>query len=340
MITHFKSGLSQIKADEDLVNRTELYLKNELNKQQKNNIKFSHIKLYSKAKLIIACFAFLIVAAGTGAYAYYITPVSYLSIDINPSIELGINKIGKVIKSEGYNNDGNMILKNTKIIGKNVESSVKFLVSSAVCSGYINDDGSTVISITSETDDSSTAEKLKNKAESGAIVALNENGKTAVIYKDNVSLSLHEKAKKIGITAGKLNLINKLQSVDPTSTIESYKDASVKEIMNAIKNNKVKNNDDTDEVNNNIENNKGKDTADSNPSNYDKDGDDEPNNKNNSTTDDKNVNNPKKENENAENAKNDNSIKHVPKNNMNIAEPEDKTDRNDNKDSKGDEDRD
>ncbi len=317
MITHFKSGLSQIKAEDDLINRTEMYLKNKLSKQRNNSLIFFHTKLYFKTKLAFACFAFLIVAAGTGAYAYYMTPVSYLSIDINPSIELGVNKFGKVIKAEGYNSDGDTILKNTKIAGKNVESSVKFLVSSAAGSGYINDDGSTVISITSETDDSDTAEKLENEAESGANIALDENGKAAIIYKDNVSLSLREKAKEIGITAGKLNLINKLQSVDPTATVESYKGASVKEIMKAIKNNKVKNNADTDEESN-IDN-KEKSRDDSNPSIDDKD--DELSNKNKRAEDDKNVKNQKKESENAED---DNSFKRVPENNINIDASEDK----------------
>lgn len=319
MIKHFKSALNQIKAEEDLVNRTELYLKNKFSKHRSNSLFFFHAKSYFKAKLVIICLTFLIVAAGTGSYAYYMTPISYLSIDINPSIELGVNIFGKVVRAEGYNKDGNMILKNIKIAGKNVESSVKFIVSSAVYGGYINDDGSTIIAITSETDNLSTAEKLENEAESGTNFALKENGKAAVIYKYNVPLSIHEKAKQIGITAGKLNLINKLQSVDPTASIESFKDVSVKEIMKAFKIRNIEKNADNDKKNINIDNEE-KDKNVSKPS-YDIKED----HNNKKVADEKNVTNQKKEGKNSEN---DNTNEHVPENNIKIDEFEDKGDSN------------
>ena len=242
MITHFKSALNKIEAEEELVSRTEEYLRNALNESQEvKNVKVTKGSLFSlNKKLVVAfCLVFLFVTAGsTGAYSYYKTPVSYLSIDINPSVELGVNKFGKVVTVEGYNDDGKKILEGIDVKGVNVTSAVKLVIGSADSNGYIDSDGSTVIAVTSETDDPSTATKIQDAAEEGVNQVLEENGKTAVVYKENVPLSLNKEAKELGVTAGKLNLIKKLQEVDETATVKQYKDVSVKEIVRTIQDNK------------------------------------------------------------------------------------------------------
>lgn len=242
MITHFKSALNKIEAEEELVSRTEEYLRNALNESQEvKNVKVTKGSLFSlNKKLVVAfCLIFLFVTAGsTGAYSYYKTPVSYLSIDINPSVELGVNKFGKVVTVEGYNDDGKKILEGIDVTGVNVTGAVKLVIGSADSNGYIDSDGSTVIAVTSETDDPSIATKIQDAAEEGVNQVLEENGKTAVVYKENVPLSLNKEAKELGVTAGKLNLIKKLQEVDETATVEQYKDVSVKEIVRTIQDNK------------------------------------------------------------------------------------------------------
>lgn len=63
--------------------------------------------------------------------------------------------------------------------------------------------------------------------------------KDAVLHTDNVALARRDDARDLGITPGKLNLIQKLQAVDPTVVVDDYKDATVKSIMSAIKSNSV-----------------------------------------------------------------------------------------------------
>jgi hypothetical protein len=261
MITRFKSALNQIKAEDELISKTEMYLKHSLEKEEESNFsKFINWRLFNmNKKLIVAtCLAVLVVGgSGTGAYAYYKTPVSYLSLDINPSVELGVNSFDKVVEVEAYNEDGEKILEGVDVLGSNVTNAVNALVSSAADNGYIDEDGSTVVSVTSETDNTDTATELETEAENGANEALEENEKVAVINKDNVALARRDEARELGITPGKLNLINKLQAVDPTATVEMYKDASVKDIMKSIKNNKNKGN---------VNNNENVDNSDENES--------------------------------------------------------------------------
>jgi len=172
-----------------------------------------------------------ILAVGGGAGAYYRTPQSYLSLDINPSIELGVNSFGKVVKVEAYNADGEKVLDGTDVVGSTVDEATAVLVTSTGANGYIAGDGSTIIALTSETDDDNTADELETDAESGANNALEQAGYTAEVHKNRISLSLREDAIAAGITPGKLNLIHKLQAADPTATVDAYKSASVTEII-------------------------------------------------------------------------------------------------------------
>jgi len=239
MITNFKSALNKIKAEEELVKKTEKYLKETLIKNEKSKID-DYINwggFYMKKKFLVAAsLAVLCLGGSTGAYAYYQTPVSYLSLDINPSVELGINAFDKVVQVEAYNEDGEKILEEVDVIGSDVTEAVGELVSSADNNGYIAEDGSTVVSVTTETDNEEVATELETVAEEGVNSALEETEKEVVVHKDNIALARRDEARKLGITPGKLNLIQKLQAVDPDATVEEYKDASVNEIMKTIKN--------------------------------------------------------------------------------------------------------
>jgi len=144
---------------------------------------------------------------------------------------LGVNAFDKVVTAEGYNQDGELILSGTDVIGSDLDDAVSTLISSAADNGFVAEDGSTVISLTSETDDAEEAAELTAEAQDGANEALEETGAEAVIEKDNVALERRDEARALQITPGKLNLIEKLMAADPTATVDQYKGASVKEIM-------------------------------------------------------------------------------------------------------------
>lgn len=322
MITRFKSALDKIEAEEELINKTEDFLRATLNKKQ--NVKLvgatkSSLLSINRRLAIVACFVFLFVGVGsTGAYAYYKTPVSYLSLDINPSVELGINAFGKVIKVQGYNYDGEKVLEGIKMEGYDVTKAVKVFVESADNNGYIASDGSTVIAVTSETDNIDLATEIQNAAETGANQSLEENGKSAVIYKDNVPLTFNKEARELGVTPGKLNLIKKLQELDKTVTVEEYKNVSVKDIMKNIQDSKDGNN----TKNSDLENNKKEeDTNNSNKENGD-------------SKEQENINNNNKGNENnktQENTNNNGNGNNKEQENTNSSDKEnDKTNSSDN----------
>ena len=174
----------------------------------------------------------LILAGFTGVYAYQ-KPVSFVSLDINPSMELVVNVFDVVVSAKAYNNDGEKVWEDLDVEGGSVEEAINEIVNSAIADGYVEEDGTSVISITTETDDGEGSGELKEAAEEGVDNALEENETEEEIEKDNVALERRDEARELGITPGKLNPIQKLQAVNPEATIEEFKDSSVKEIIAA-----------------------------------------------------------------------------------------------------------
>lgn len=230
METRFKSALNRITASDDLKETTRAYVSGTL-ASNIAPVRKSQKSLFARRAVAAACALLLVSSISGGAYAYYKTPVSYLSLDINPSVELGVNGFGNVVSATAYNNDGRAILAGQDVKGSSVKEAVSKLVQSAAQKGFVADDGSTVIAVTSETDNGSTAAHLEDAAAQGADDAVKAEGDTASVQKENVALERRDEARKLGITPGKLNLIEKLQALDPTITVDQYKDAKVTDIM-------------------------------------------------------------------------------------------------------------
>lgn len=97
-----QNSMKKIQASEELKKNTLQYLNRQQNKPNRY-----HVHSMRRFVLAALCFFFLL---GAGGYFVSIRPVSYISIDVNPSIELGINRFGKVVSAAAYNKDGEDIL--------------------------------------------------------------------------------------------------------------------------------------------------------------------------------------------------------------------------------------
>lgn len=157
---------------------------------------------------------------------------TYLWVDINPSIELAISGQGQVVQATAYNDDGKTVLQGQHLEGLSVEDAVADIVDIAAQKGYVAEDGSSIIEIsTPENNDTQTNQKVQRLAQKGVDRAIKKRQMLAAVVTDNVAQVRIQEARKIGITPGKLNLIQKLQAADPTVKVEDVKDQSVKDIM-------------------------------------------------------------------------------------------------------------
>lgn len=220
--------------------RIEKSIKKKTGYYNKDNRSIDKIKnilggILMKKNIALALSLGVILSLAGGGYAYARNPVAYVSMDINPSVELGVNAFEKVVSVEAYNEDGEKILKDTDLVKSNIDDAVSIVISNAISQGYINEDGSSAIEITTATDKEKVATKLDEYLKDVAEETLNDNNLEAEVETEKVALARRDEARKLGLTPGKLNLIEKLQELDPTINVEDYKDSSVKEIQKKTK---------------------------------------------------------------------------------------------------------
>ena len=221
--------------------------------------KSSKFRNINKLVMCSALAAMIAIAGGITLWAYR-TPYSYVSLDVNPSIEYSLNRFDKVISITAVNDDGQEILnrlKLDKLENENIEDAVAETVNQISKDGYFDNsidndiEGGIIIATSGEYLEKSDelAEKLQKSLEN----EIEEIGEDIKLEAISVGLERVQKAKELGVTPGKLNLVEKLQnsSANPESIIvEEWLNKPVKDIMRAIKENrkaKVEQNETSDE---------------------------------------------------------------------------------------------
>lgn len=211
------------------------YVVGEVLIMKENNSK----KISMKFIITMASAIAIIVLGSVGAYAYY-TPVSYVSLDVNPSVEYSVNRFDRVLKAKGVNEDGKQLIEDLNLNGKSIDEAISQTVDTLIDNGYITDDGTGEIVIAASNDDLEKSEELASELKDTAAEEIAEQGKTANIEAMTVGKQRVDEAKELGVTPGKLNLVEKLKKSSTTPDeidIQEWLNKPVKEIQTAIKNN-------------------------------------------------------------------------------------------------------
>jgi hypothetical protein len=201
------------------------------------------VRLTKKIAAIAASAAALVVfSVGSWAYA---SPYSYVSLDVNPSIEYTLNRFDRVLSVKAVNDDGEEILKEIDLDDlqyKNIEEAMTKTVEQISELGYFENtadqdiDAGIIIAISGK--DTQKADELAQDLQQMVEQKIEENGEEVLVEAFSVGLERVEKARELGVTPGKLNLVEKLQAAsgDPESiNIDEWLAKPVKEIMKATK---------------------------------------------------------------------------------------------------------
>jgi len=171
--------------------------------------------------------AVVLAAVFIGGLAYYQMPVNFISLDINPSLELGINAFDRVVAVEAVNGDGLQLVERQRLVNASLEAAVQALVQEAVRQGYIQQDGASVVSLTAVSKKAATAAALQERLREAAHQGLMETDAKAVVYTDGSDPQLRVRAHELGLSAGKYKLILLLQELDSELDIEDYRNANI-----------------------------------------------------------------------------------------------------------------
>ncbi len=207
-------------------------------------VEINMIKTFkSKRTLLVAAIvSCLMLVFGGTAYAYF-TPTEYISLDVNPSIEYSINTFNRVLSVVGVNDDGNTIVNSLEVNtlkNKDINDAISLTLTQIIKSDYLNNPENAVV-ITTSSNDSVKAIELAKDLKNTADATCKENDCDAVVNAEAVGAERVSQAKELGVTPGKLNLVEKLIKSSPDSTSinkDEWLNKSVKDIMAQTKENK------------------------------------------------------------------------------------------------------
>jgi len=203
------------------------------------NPKISYTKKI--AAFVASAAALVIISVGTWAYA---SPYSYVSLDVNPSIEFTVNRFDRVLRVKAVNDDGEEILQEISLEdleNQTIEDAIISTVAQISEAGYFNGDIEGGIVIATSGKDEEKAEELAQELLLSVENEIIENGDEVIVEAFSVGLERVEEARALGVTPGKLNLVEKLQAsaTDPsTIDLEEWLTMPVKDIMRATKDNR------------------------------------------------------------------------------------------------------
>jgi hypothetical protein len=242
----FVRYMSQIVAEDDRKERTKSYLrcvlvaaKAKRQRDERGSITMKqqiveHVERINPGwyrKLAVAGSVAVIAAVSIAGYLFYMTPANYVSLDINPGVELTLNSMDRVIGVEATNEDGKTIMEGEKIRNRSVEKAISALVQNAYEQGYVNQDGSTVIAVLAESDDEEKALQLQEKTSEGVALAMQAKNAYSAVYATTSDLAFRNEAKEMGLSPGKYRLVKMLQALDPEIASEQYRNAKVSDIV-------------------------------------------------------------------------------------------------------------
>lgn len=219
---NIKTVFDQIHAGEQLKENTLLFLQDRI---QQAEPKRSRPVL---KRLIAAC-ACLLILTLTAIYIHglYFTETMYVDLDINPSVELTVNRFDSVIGVYAYNEDGEQLLSSLSLLHKPYRTAVTLLTEAAIEQGFLAEDG--LVSVTLQTDGGDDA-LLTDTLQTDIAAAAKEYLTSVQADVFTVDSDIREHAHEQNISPAKYLAILELLRVDPTATMESCKDHSIGEI--------------------------------------------------------------------------------------------------------------
>ena len=144
-----------------------------------------------------------------------------IGIDVNPSLELKVNKQNEVREVVANNDDAKTVLQDMDLVGSDMNVAVNALIGSMVQLGYLDDlSNSILISVDGKNSEALRVELLDN---------LNIGDDYSVVsqeIKDNYS----DLATEYNISEGKVQLINQVIASNPLHTFDELAGLSINEL--------------------------------------------------------------------------------------------------------------
>ncbi len=176
----------------------------------------------------------IVVFGGYYGYGYYAGNVavdSVIAFDVNPSIQLTVNRAEKVLSAKALNSDADIILKDMNLKGVDLEVAVNALIGAMLKNGYVDEiKNSILISVEHKNQQKSTA--LQTRLSSEVASLLDAYSVKGAVLSQTVTDDerLAALAKEHGTSLGKAALVDLLVSQDTRLNFADIAKLSINDI--------------------------------------------------------------------------------------------------------------
>lgn len=213
-----KELFGQIEAEEGLKASTKAFLAQKTRGYTKGRTGRHPYRLGVAA---CACVLLLLV----GGHWLYFTPTAQISIDINPSLELGVNRFDQVIFVDSFNRDGQELADAFRIRFRNYEDAVQQILGSEHIAALLSHNEILTITVTGP--DGAQSAKILSGME--ACTAGQSNAYCYFAPQEELA-GAHE----AGLSYGKYRAFLELQLLDPNITPDAIRGMTMREIRDRI----------------------------------------------------------------------------------------------------------
>lgn len=216
----WKNAFNEIHAEPELKQSTMDYLSDRVySRSGREKKKIFTVPRFAAAAVCLAAVLLF------GGYRLYFIPTAFISVDINPSLELGINRFDRIVSVEGYNDDGQELADSLNIRFMNYQDALEQLLADDTIEELLSKDG--VMSLTVAGDNDTQNSEILEHVESCV------DGRQNINCHSSDSEEMHS-AHESGMSFGKYEAFLKLQELDPSITADDVKDLTMHEIFDLI----------------------------------------------------------------------------------------------------------
>jgi len=170
---------------------------------------------------LLACA--LLAAVGLGGWRFYTAPVSYISIDVNPSVELALNRLDRVVGTAAYNDAGDAALLEVSLQNRTYQQAIDALLADSQFQACLTEGARLVFTVVSE-----------DGARLLAGIESRTAGQTYSSQYVQADQSCLEQAHAHGLSVGKYCAFLELAQYDAALTVEDCHGMTMGEIQQRL----------------------------------------------------------------------------------------------------------
>lgn len=178
----------------------------------------------SSMRMLPALACLVLVLLGSGFWAWF-SPSATISVDINPSIELWVNRFDKVVQVVGWNDDGRELADSLDVKYMDYSRAMEAIVENENISTLLAGDGVMTVAV------SGSSEAQCGRILSGVRSCTARWGNA---YCYSASEEETEKAHELGLSCGKYMAYLELEQAGAQLSPDQVRDMSMREIRDMI----------------------------------------------------------------------------------------------------------